>query len=124
MMQARREDLALRREALTARAALQRVQLASTLGEVRAGATNPKAIAGLALRLASAWVSSKTGQAAGGGSGVHARPWMLSAGWLLVRAMRASPTARWLAGAGAAGVAIWWVVQALRTPEAADDDSG
>jgi len=49
---------------------------------------------------------------------------MLSAGWLLVRALRASPTARWLVGAGAAGVAIWWVVQALRTPEAGDDDSG
>jgi hypothetical protein len=123
MTRAHREDLALRREALTARAALQRIQIASTLEQVRSGAVPPKAVAGLALRLASSWARSPAGQGTGV-AGARARPWMLSAGWLLVRALRASPTARWLVGAGAAGVAIWWVVQALRTPEAGDDESG
>jgi hypothetical protein len=123
MTRAHREDLALRREALAARAALQRIQIASTLTQARSGAVNPKTIAGLALRLATSWASSQAGQGSGA-QGAGARPWMLSAGWLLLRALRASPTARWLAGAGAAGVAIWWVVQALRTPEGGDDDSG
>ena len=117
------EDRALRREALTARAALQRVQMSSALTEVRTGAVNPKAIAGLALRIASSWAGSQTRQGTGA-PGTRVRPWMLSTGWLLLRALRASPTARWLAGAGAAGVAIWWVVQALRTPDAGGDDSG
>jgi hypothetical protein len=123
MTRAHREDLALRREALAARAALQRIQIASAFTEVRTGAINPKTIAGLALRLAGSWAGSQARQVTGT-PGARARPWMLSAGWLLVRALRASPTARWLAGAGAAGVAIWWVVQALRTTEARDDDSG
>jgi hypothetical protein len=49
---------------------------------------------------------------------------MVSAGILLVRALRVSPTARWLAGAGALGAAIWWVARALRTPDEGQDDSG
>lgn len=123
MTRAHRDDMALRREALAARAALQRIQIATAFTEVRAGAVSPKTIAGLALRLASSWAASQAKQGIGK-PGARARPWMLSAGWLLVRALRASPTARWLAGAGAAGVAIWWVVQALRTTEPGDDDSG
>ena len=123
MTLAHREDLALRREALTARAALQRIQISSALTQVRIGAVNPKAIAGLALRIASSWAGSQTRQRTGA-PGARVRPWMLSAGWLLLRAFRASPTARWLAGAGAAGVAIWWIVQALRTPDAGGDNSG
>ncbi|MGZ8274435.1 MAG: hypothetical protein ACXW2G_09120 [Burkholderiaceae bacterium] len=118
-----REDRALRREALAARAALQRIQIASAFGQARSSAVNPKVLAGLALRIASSWAGSQTRQ----GTRMPwapARPWMLSAAWLLVRGLRASPTARWLAGAGAAGVAIYWVVQALRTPEAGDDESG
>jgi hypothetical protein len=123
MTRAQRGDLALRREALTARAALQRIQIASAYNEARTGAVNPKTIAGLALRLAGSWAGMRTGPGSGA-PGARARPWMLSAGWLLVRALRASPTMRWLAGAGAAGVAIWWIVQAVRTPEGSDDASG
>jgi hypothetical protein len=122
MSRARREELALRREALAARATLQRIQITSALTRVRSSAVRPKTIAGLALRLAKSWAGGPTGQAASA-PGVSPQPWMLSAGWLLLRALRASPTARWLVGAGAAGVAIWWVVKALRTPEG-DDDSG
>lgn len=123
MTRAHREDLALRREALTARAALQRIQISSALTQVRTVAVNPKTIAGLALSIASSWAGSQTRRGTGAPR-ARTRPWMLSAGWLLVRALRASPTARWLAGAGAAGLAIWWVVQALRTPDAGADDSG
>lgn len=123
MTRAEREDRALHRDALRARAALQRIQIASALGEARSTATNPKTIAGLALRLATSWAGPRTGAGARS-AGSAARPWMLSAGWLLVRALRASPTARLVAGAGAAGLAIWWVAKALRTPEAGDDDSG
>lgn len=122
MSRARREDLALRREALAARAALQRIQITSALSQARSNALRPRTIAGMALRLASSWASRPTGQAAST-PGLSPQPWMLSAGWLLLRAVRASPTARWLVGAGAAGVAIWWVVKALRTPEG-DDESG
>jgi hypothetical protein len=123
MTRARRDDLALRREALTARAALQRLQIASAVDQARSGAVTPKTIAALALRLAGSWAGSRAGPGSGT-AGARARPWMLSAGWLLVRALRASPTMRWLLGAGAAGVAIWWVVQAVRTPADGDDDSG
>lgn len=123
MTREHRENMALRREALAARAALQRIQIASALTQARSGAVNPKTIAGLALRLATSWASSQARQGSGA-PGAAARPWMLSAGWLLLRALRASPTARWVAGAGAAGLAIWWVVQTLRTPEGGDDDSG
>jgi hypothetical protein len=122
MSRARREDLALRREALAARAALQRIQITSALSQARSNALRPRTIAGMALRLARSWAGRPNGQAAGT-PGVSPQPWMLSAGWLLLRAVRASPTARWLVGAGAAGVAIWWVVKALRTPEG-DDESG
>lgn len=123
MTRAHREDRALRREALAARAALQRIQIRSALAQARSAAVNPKTVAGLALRLASSWTGSQA-RSGSGVSGPRARPWMLSAGWLLLRAVRASPTARWVVGAGAAGVAIWWVVQALRTPDGGDDDSG
>lgn len=123
MTRAHREDLALRREALRARAALQRIQIGTALVQVRSGVASPRDIAGLALRLAGSWAVSKAGPGTGM-RGVRARPWMLTAGLLLVRALRASPTVRWVAGAGAAGVAVWWIVQALRTPEAGDDGSG
>ena len=122
MTRARREDLALRRQALATRAALQRVQIRSALTQVRSSAARPKTIAGLALRLAGSWAGRPAGQASTA-PGVSPQPWMLSAGWLLARALRASPAARWLVGAGAAGVAIWWVVRALRTPEG-DDETG
>ena len=119
MSRERFEDAALRRQALTTRAALQRMQISATVAQLQARVATPKGIGGLALRLASSWAGSQTKAP----SGVGARPWMLSAGWLVLRALRASPTARWVIGAGAAGAAIWWVVQALRTEET-DDDSG
>lgn len=120
MTRARFEEAALRRQALTTRAALQRVQVEATLARLHAAVATPKGIGGLALRLASSWMGSQTGRTTPGSG---ARPWMLSAGWLLVRALRSSPTARWVVGAGAAGAAIWWVVQALRTSDV-DDGSG
>ena len=121
MTRAHSDALALRREALTARAALQRLQLTASLTRMRTDVVTARGLGGLALRLATTWAGSRAGQAT---RVVRARPWMLSAGWLLVRALRASPTARWLVGAGAAGAAVWWLVRALRTPEAAGDDSG
>ena len=124
MTHPRNEDLVLRREALRTRAALQRMQIAAAMGEVRSVATSPKGIAGLALRLAGAW-ATRQGQGQGRGmSGPRARPWMLSAGWLLVRALRVSPTARWVVGVGAAGAAVWWIVQAARKPGDGADQSG
>lgn len=119
MTRQRREDMAMRRDALRTRAALQRLQIATAIGQVRSVAMSPKGIAALALRLADSWAGMQ-GQGTGG-RGVGARPWMLSAGWLLVRALRASPTARWIAAAGATGAALWWIVQALRKPEGGDD---
>lgn len=121
MTRAHRDDLALRREALSARAALQRIQIKASFTRMRTGTVTAKGLGGLALRLASSWAGTRPGQAT---PRARARPWMLSAGWLLVRALRTSPTARWLVGAGAAGAAVWWVVRALRTPDAAEDDSG
>jgi hypothetical protein len=49
---------------------------------------------------------------------------MLSAGWILVRALRASPTARWVTAAAAVGGAAWWIARALREGDALDDESG
>jgi hypothetical protein len=49
---------------------------------------------------------------------------MLSLGWVLVRALRASPTARWVTAAAAVGGAAWWVARALRTADAPEDESG
>jgi hypothetical protein len=49
---------------------------------------------------------------------------MLSAGWILVRALRASPTARWVTAAAAVGGAAWWIARALRTGDAPEDESG
>jgi hypothetical protein len=122
MTRAHRDDLTLRREALSARAALQRIQIKASFTRMRTGTVTAKGLGGLALRLASAWVGTRpAGRAT---PTARARPWMLSAGWLLLSALRASPTARWLVGAGAAGAAVWWVVRALRTPDASEDDSG
>ena len=120
MTRARLDDLALRREALAARAALQRIQIASTLTPLRTGSSTPLALGALALRLAGTLTAPRGGQ----GPASRARPWMLSAGWLLVRALRASPTARWAVGAAAAGATDWWVVRSRRAPDAGDDDSG
>jgi len=112
------EQLALRREAITARAALQRVQLRGSLAQL--GQMSMMAKAGtLALGLSRLLVQSRADS-----STVSARPWMLSAGVLLLRLVRTSPTARWVAGAAALGGAIWWVARAIRAPDAPDDESG
>lgn len=120
MTRAHSDERDLRRAALAARAALQRMQIAIACEPLRTRAGAPRGI-GAALRLVGAWAGARAGQTM---PAANARPWLLSAGWLLLRALRVSPTVRWVVGAGAAGAAIWWVVRVLRTPEAADDDSG
>ena len=115
-----RDELALRREALATRAALQRIELASTLDRARDASLARKGIGAIALQLARALVVSRSGPT--GTS--YARPWVLSAGWVLARALRASPTARWVAAAAALGGAAWWVARALRTGDAPEDESG
>jgi len=112
-----RDQRTLRREALTTRAALQRMQLGAAVDQMRSGSLVGRGAGRLALGLARAVI--------GGGGGPRApgpQPWMLSAGWILVRALRASPTARWIAGAVAVGGAVWWVARELRS-EASEDDS-
>lgn len=115
-----RDELALRRQALATRAALQRIELASTLDRARDISLARKGIGAIALHLARSLVVSRSGPT--GTS--YARPWMLSAGWLLVRALRASPTARWVTAVVALGGAAWWVARSLRTNDAPEDKSG
>jgi hypothetical protein len=112
--------LALRREALATRAALQRIELAAALGRAREVSLAQKSLGAIALQLARSLATSRSSPTAA----ARARPWMLSAGWVLVRALRASPTARWVAAAAALGGAVWWVARALRTGEAPEDESG
>lgn len=115
-----RDELALRREALTTRAALQRIELAATLDQAREVSLSRRGIGAIALHLARSLVTSRSGSTITS----RARPWMLSAGWVLVRALRASPTARWVTAAAAVGGAAWWIARALRTGDAPDDESG
>jgi hypothetical protein len=116
MITARDDGLAGRRDLLATRAALQRVQLTAALRRARDEVGSPLRLGRLALRVAAAGVPSAASPTA--------RPWLLSAAWLVVRALRTSPTARWLAAAGVAVVAIWWVARAVKSPAAAEDDSG
>jgi hypothetical protein len=115
-----RDELGLRREALATRAALQRIELAATLDQARDVALARKGIGAIALHLARSLVTSRSGASVA----FRARPWMLSAGWVLVRALRASPTARWVTAAAAVGGAAWWIARALRTGDAPEDESG
>jgi hypothetical protein len=115
-----REELALRREALATRAALQRIELAAVLDQAREVSLARKGIGLIALQLARSFAVSRSGGIAAAG----AKPWMLSLGWVLVRALRASPTARWVTAAAAVGGAAWWVARALRTADAPEDESG
>lgn len=110
-----REDLALRREALAARAALQRIELAATADRARQRSLASKGVGALALRLARSLATAP----AVASSASRARPLALSAGWLLVRALRASPTMRWVAGAAAVGGAVWWMARTMRAEQAA-----
>ena len=115
-----RDELALRREALATRAALQRIELAAALDQAREVSLARKGVGALALHLARSLVMSRGGPTVAS----RARPWMLSAGWMLVRALRASPTARWVTAAAAVGGAVWWIARALRAGDAPDDESG
>jgi hypothetical protein len=115
-----RDELALRREALTTRAALQRLELAATFHQVREVSLSRKGLGVLALQLVRSFAASRSGPT----GALGARPWMFSAGWLVLRALRASPTARWVAAAAAVGGAAWWVARALREGDAPDDESG
>jgi hypothetical protein len=116
-----RDSLALRREALAARATLQRLQLRAALEDLRDEATSPRVLGAVALRLAGRLVFGRTGAslvAAGG------RPWMLSAGLLAIRALRAHPSARWVAGAGLAAATIWWIARSAQAPDQEPDETG
>lgn len=115
-----REELALRRETLAMRAALQRIELTAALQRAREVSLVRKGVGALALQL----VRSFTASRGGGAAASRVRPWMLSLGLVAVRALRASPTARWVAVAAAVGGAAWWVARALRTGAAPDDPSG
>lgn len=115
-----RDELALRREALATRAALQRIELAAVFDQAREASLARKGLGAIALRLVRSLVISRGGPTITSG----ARPWMLSVGWILVRALRASPTARWVTAAAAVGGAAWWIARALRTGDAPDDESG
>ena len=79
-----------------------------------------KGVGAIALYLARSLVTSRSGPTIAS----RARPWMLSAGWILMRALRASPTARFLTAAAAVGGAAWWIARALRTGDAPEDESG
>lgn len=114
-------ELPLRRAALIARANLQRVQLRLTVQQLTEGGGSARRLGGVALQSAR-WLAER--RFASGATAVASRPWMLSAGWLLVRALRRHPSVRWLAFAAVTGTAIWWVARALKAPDAADDDSG
>jgi hypothetical protein len=116
MITARDDGLAGRRELLATRAAWQRVQLTAALRQARDDLGSPLRLGRLALRVAAARVPPAASPTA--------RPWLLSAAWLVVRALRTSPTARWLAAGGVAFAAIWWVAHAVKSPPEAEDDSG
>lgn len=103
------------------RAALQRIELAAVLGQAREVSLARKGIGALALYLARSFAFPRSG---GGTVAARLRPWMLSAGLIAVRALRASPTVRWVAAAAAVGGAAWWVARALRSRGAPDDGSG
>lgn len=115
-----RDELALRREALATRAALQRIELAAALDQAREVSLAGKSIGTLALHLARLFAVSRDG----GTAAARVRPWMLSLGLVAVRALRASPTARWVAAAAAVGGAAWWIARTLRTGDAPEDESG
>jgi hypothetical protein len=100
------------------RAELQRRELAGALDHMRSGSLVSASAGRLALGLVRTLIGTTPGA-----SPMKPKPWMLSAGLILVRALRASPTARWIAGAAAVGGAVWWVARALRS-ETPDDESG
>ena len=121
MSRAEADSLALRREALCARAALQRLQLQAALGQLRDEAVSPRRVASSALQVVR-WLLLK--QSAQPVSAIGARPWMLSAVWLAARTLRNHPSARWLTGMGLAAAAIWWFARVVRAAEPGSDDTG
>lgn len=112
---------ALRREALVARASLQRLQLAAAADRLRERSAGVRGLGRLALRVAGAM---HQGSAAHALSATGARPWLLSGGLVLLRLARRSPTGRWLLGAAALAGAVWWVARSLRAPDSPPDGSG
>lgn len=118
MNRERRDELALRREALVARAALQRLEIAAAAHQLRTRSTAARGLGALALRVAGRFAHARAEPDA---TVSRARPWMLSAGWLMLRALRRSPTARWVTAGVLLGGAVWWVARALRTPDSAPE---
>jgi hypothetical protein len=121
MSRAGADSLALRREALCARAALQRLQLQAALGQLRDEAVSPRRVASTALQVVR-WLLLK--QSAPSLSAVGARPWLLSAAWLAARTLRNHPSARWVTGIGLAAAAVWWFARVVRAAEPGPDDTG
>lgn len=114
-----RDERALRRQALVARASLQRLELAATVDQLKLRTSGARGLGSLVLR-AAGWIG--TPGAGGASLVVRARPWLVSGGLLALRLLRGSPAARWLVGAAAVGGAVWWVARALRTPEPPPDE--
>jgi len=115
-----RDELAMRREALAMRATLQRIELAAVLHQTREASLTRKGVGAIALQLVRSFTASRGARTAAS----RMRPWMLSVGLVAVRALRVSPTARWLTAAAAVGGAAWWIARALRTGDAPEDESG
>jgi hypothetical protein len=118
MKRERLDELALRREALAARAALQRIELAAAAHQLRTRSLATRGLGALALRAAGRFARTR---AEPGAASARARPWMLSAGWLLVRALGRSPTARWVVAGAMLGGAVWWVARSLHSPDPTSD---
>jgi hypothetical protein len=116
-----RDSLALRREALTARAGLQRLQVRAALEQLRDEATSPRVLGVTALRIVGRVLLGPKGASL---AAVGGRPWMLSAGLLAIRALRTHPSARWLAGAGLAAAAIWWIARSAQEPDRGPNKGG
>jgi hypothetical protein len=120
MSRERLAERALRREALAARAALQRIELAAAAHQLRTRSMAARGLGALALRAAGRFAHTRPEPGATPG---RARPWMLSAGWLLVRTLGRSPTARWVLAGAMLGGAVWWVARSLHSPDPASDSA-
>ena len=121
MSRAEADSLALRREALCARAALQRLQLQAALGQLHDEVVSPRRVASSALQIVR-WLLLK--QSAHSVSAMGTRPWVLSAVWVAARTLRKHPSARWLTGMGLAAAAVWWFARVARAAEPGSDDTG
>jgi hypothetical protein len=106
------EQRALQRDLLLARAAAERVALATQVGKLRERGRTPRGIASLLFRGArSAQRSHLVGFATMATRLARAQPWLVPAVIGGTAKLARSRTLRWLVVAGAAGAAAWWFLQ-------------